>query len=193
MTAKKLIPYKPNYKLREYNSSILKMNQNKNAVGLKIHFQEPHFRLEDLNINDFKTEQYDSSNRFNIEPERLTQIYQQAFIYDLLFKFAKEYLPDIDEVKKRPAPNNCDASSLEKNQSTDTTIDKIKEKVLEYLFNDKNKASKEFEGQNGLDLIETVSSSDNIWNTDDLNILRKNFDGIKGISLKVPLKFGRFF
>ena len=57
-------------------------------------------------------------------------------------------------------------------KTTDTTIDSIKDKVIEYLFRNENKKPDLLIQEN--DHIPT-----NIWNTDDLKILRQNFANIK--------------
>ena len=134
---------------------------------------KPHFQFEDLDVIDIKDDQIFTPSRF-IEPEKLTQIYTQAFIYDLLYKFAKEYLPDVEQVKDK-------SNEVEENKATDTTIDKVKEKVIEYLLNKdiNSKAEKD---------IENVNSNVNIWNTDDICILRKNFDGIKGKEIHFAIR-----
>ena len=137
---------------------------------------KPHFNIEDLNktdLNDNYTyfDPYHALRR-PIEPERLQSIYQHAFIYDLLYKFAKEYLPDVNNVNENTVNSNTKA--------TDTKIDTVKDKVIEYLLkldlkkeNDESKITKN-------DLI-----VDSLWDTSDLNILRKNFTDIKETNIKL--------
>lgn len=63
-------------------------------------FQTPHFEFKDLQLEDLRDVEYVDPYyhiRRPIEPSRLKLIYQQAFIYDLLYKFAKEHLPDITD------------------------------------------------------------------------------------------------
>ena len=105
----------------------------------KLNLIEPHFKFEDLSINDLKEDNYVDPYyklRRPIEPERLKLIYQQAFIYDLLYTFAKEHLSDVQDVQKNKN------KTLENEKTTDTTIDSLKEKVLEYLFKNQNKMPK---------------------------------------------------
>lgn len=139
-------------------------------------FKEPFFRLEDLDLNENKNHHFIPGS--HIEPERLTSIYQQAFIYDLLYKFAKEYLPDVKDSNKNKEVRNASIPS-EKDQATDTTIDNIKEKVIEYLFNKNIKV--EVPDTN----VQNEKEASSIWNNDDLNILRKNTENIKGMSFSM--------
>ena len=126
-----------------------------------MNFKNPIFTFEDLNINDTSP----VLSRRPIETEKLKNIYQQAYIYDLLYSFAKEHLPHIENIKDK---------NIQNEKSTDTTVDSIKEKVIEYLFNlnvvKKEETKPETENTNGIT---------NIWNTDELNILRRNFASIK--------------
>ena len=132
-------------------------------------FGPPKFRIEDLKLVDLEGDIcVDPLNKIRqpIEPERLCSIYQQAFIFDLLYKFAKDYLPNVKDENnvKSVAPTE---------KTTDTTIDSIKDKVIEYLFRNENKKP---------DLLVQENDDDpptNIWNTDDLKILRQNFSDIK--------------
>lgn len=158
------------------------MNELRNFTDIKSY--KPYFDFNDIKPEDLKGDNYVDPYyylRRPIEPERLKLIYQQAFIYDLLYKFAKEYLPDVNDAQKQKQ------SESETNKATDTTIDSIKEKVLEYLFKSKIEVKeqsivKDEESENK----ETV----NIWSTDDLNILRKNFSRMKeeNYSLKSRLQ-----
>ena len=123
--------------------------------------KEPYFKIEDLKLDDLKKDSI-LKLRGPIEPERLQSIYTQAFIYDLLYKFAKEYLPHVDDCNKKiEIPNE---------KATDTTVDSLKDRVIEYLLNLNEKKE---------DKVETYSNVNNIWNTDDLNILRRHFTSIK--------------
>ncbi len=146
------------------------MTNERKQISAKYKFSEPHFRLEDLDLKDSKYSSYSYANR-HIEPEQLSAIYQQAFIYNLLYNFAKEHLPDVDEINKRQSPTTTTPRN-EKDQATDTTIDKIKEKVIEYLF---EKSSVVDENLNKT----REQLADEIWNTDDLAVLRKSFALIK--------------
>jgi chromosome segregation ATPase len=135
---------------------------------------EPHFRFEDLKAEELRQEDYvDPYYRLRrpIEEERLRTIYQQAFIFDLIYKFAKEYLPDVSLKEKFQIKNK-----IEKDKSTDTKIDFIKEKVIEYLF------------RNGINVEEDEHNKKNekendgiinLWSIDEINVLRKNFEKIK--------------
>ncbi|CAF0827547.1 unnamed protein product [Brachionus calyciflorus] len=139
----------------------------------------PFFNFNDIKIKDLKEEPYVDPYyylRRPIEPERLKSIYQQAFIFDLLYRFAKEYLPDINEVSKEKHEIN------ENEKNTDTTIDSIKEKILEYLFKNQIEVKDEKESNK----IEETIINDNLWSIEEWNILRKNFNQIKNenISLK---------
>ena len=147
-----------------------------NIGNINSKFKEPYFRLEDLDLNEFKKNQNFIPGSY-IEPERLTSIYQQAFIYDLLYKFAKEYLPDVQDFTKKNINN--DPNPCEKDQTTDTTIDKIKEKVIEYLFN-QNIKIEEKKATDTNNSVNDESSTAGIWNSDDLSLLRKNSENIKG-------------
>jgi len=103
--------------------------------------EKPHFYFEDLKAADFKeTPYFDPYHRLRhpVEPERLKLIYQQAFIYDLLYSFAKEYLPDVKNLHENDTVQDSN------NKQTDTRIDLIKEKVLEYLFKNEVVKSDEF-------------------------------------------------
>jgi hypothetical protein len=136
-------------------------------------FHQPHFLLEDLKSEDLKEDNYVDplhKIRHPIEPERLASIYQQAFIYDLLYKFAKDSLPDIPNAKINS--ENLNSDSQTKDQTTDTQIDSVKAKVLEYLFKNDSQYNRDT-----AKLADT--ETENIWNTDDLNILRRNFSTIK--------------
>lgn len=142
----------------------------------------PFFKFDDIKCDDLKEQIYLDPYyylRRPIEPERLKTIYQQAFIFDLLYRFAKEYLPNVQEVPRdRP-------DLIENEKTTDTTIDSIKEKVLEYLF--KNQVEiKDVKKDEGKQEV----SVESLWNENEMNILRKNFAQIKeeNISLNSRLK-----
>ncbi len=142
---------------------------------------KPHFYFEDIKASDFKEAPYFDPYyrlRHPVEPERIKQIYQQAFIYDLLYKFAKEYLPDVQDFHKN------DETKKNNDKQTDTTIDSIKDKVLEYLFKNQLDESKNCKTifQHGPELNDT----ENIWTEADISILRKTFANIKeqNMSLK---------
>lgn len=135
--------------------------------------KEPFFNIEDLKIDDLKEFEY-VKLRTPIEPERLKAIYTQAFIYDLLYKFAKEHLPHIEDVNEKKQTENVD------DKSTDTTVDSIKEKVIEYILNIKDKKEPAKKEVNEISV--------NIWDTDDLNILRRNFSSIKERSYQLNSK-----
>ena len=139
----------------------------------KLNLIKPHFKFEDLSINDLKEDNYTDPYyklRRPIEPERLKLIYQQAFIYDLLYTFAKEHLSDVQDVQKNKN------KALENEKTTDTTIDSLKEKVLEYLFKNQNKIELQ---ENKNVSLKNDEKTDCLWNTDDLNILRREFTKIK--------------
>lgn len=129
----------------------------------------PHFRFDDLKLDDLKEDNYVDPYyyiRRPIEPERLKLIYQNAFIYDLLYRFAKEYMDGQSTTQSK--------SDGETNKATDTEIDSIKQKVIEYLF--KNSTTIEEETKS----VKTPPKMvDCIWTEDDLNILRQNFSQIK--------------
>jgi chromosome segregation ATPase len=139
-------------------------------------FIKPHFNIEDLNKSDLNDnftyfDPYHALRR-PIEPERLQSIYQHAFIYDLLFKFAKEYLPDVNSEQVNIVNNNTKA--------TDTKIDSIKDKVIEYLLKiDLKEENVESKNSNKEIIVESL------WDTEDLNILRKNFTDIKETNIKL--------
>lgn len=124
-------------------------------------YKQPYFKIEDLKLDDLKLD-VNIKPRGPIEPEKLKSIYTQAFIYDLLYKFAKEYLPHIDDLNSR--------KENESEKATDTTVDSIKDKVIEYLLNLNEKKEEK---------LESEVSVNNIWSTDDLNVLRKHFTSIK--------------
>jgi len=151
-------------------TKISKLSKERMLKSASYKFHMPHFQLEDLDLKDTKHDSYFYANR-HIEPEQLSAIYQQAFIYNLLYNFAKEHLSDVDDVKNSKSPKTDMSLIIEKDQGTDTTIDKIKEKVIEYLFEKKNIDE---------NLNKTLGQpTDEIWNIDDLNVLRKNFASIK--------------
>jgi hypothetical protein len=137
---------------------------------------EPYFNFADLKIDDLKeseilTKYYKDPYyhlRRPIEPERLKNIYQNAFIYDLLYSFAKEYFK---------ATNN-QTKEINKHKSTDTTVDIIRQKVLNYLF--KN-GVEEAKIEKNPTLFEKLSDDkiESIWSTEELNTLRKHFSAIK--------------
>lgn len=135
--------------------------------------KEPFFNIEDLKIDDLKEFEY-VKLRTPIELERLKAIYTQAFIYDLLYKFAKEHLPHIEDVNEKKQTENVD------DKSTDTTVDSIKEKVIEYILNIKDKKEPAKKEVNEISV--------NIWDTDDLNMLRRNFSSIKERSYQLNSK-----
>ena len=151
-------------------------NLNRNFVS-NSKYKEPHFNFEDLKLEDIKEDNYkDPYYKLRpIEPERLQSIYQQAFIYDLLYNFAKEFLPDVEKSDRRKEKDD-------KNKTTDTTIDSIKDKVLEYLFKNHPRIS-----ENEIVLNSHKGNFDEsghvnanaIWNTNDMIVLRKTFAGIK--------------
>ena len=155
---------------------------NRNLVS-NTKYKEPHFNFEDLKLEDIREDNYKEPfyKLRTIEPERLQSIYQQAFIYDLLYNFAKEFLPDIEKsgtAKEKDEKVN----RMNKNKTTDTTIDSIKDKVLEYLFKNHPRISENEivlnTNKGKFDESGHVNSS-SIWNTNDLNVLRKTFAGIK--------------
>jgi hypothetical protein len=140
-------------------------------------FVEPHFKYTDLKAEDFN-EKPDYSDliyrlRQPIDSNRLQQIYQQAFIYDLLYGFAKDKLPT--------AKHANDTKNSNKSQATDTTIDSIRDQVLDYLFKNHIHISTDAALENQPVFVNEKAEhpSQNLWNTEDLNILRKRFDSIK--------------
>jgi hypothetical protein len=152
-------------------------------------FVEPRFQFHKLKTEDFRDEPdwKDPWYRLRqpIEPEKLQQIYQQAFIYDLLYRFAKEHLPSKNDQTK----DQSECVSLDK--ATDTKIDRIRDKVLDYLFKNEIKVeSKSSPEETGITKPnETLRVDGDLWSTDDLNILRKRFDRIKdeNMALKTRL------
>lgn len=116
----------------------------------------PCFWFEDLKSEDFKP-QDDVRVGFQIEPERLKEIYEQAFIYDLLYRFAKEFDLDGDQ-----NPNE---------KSTDTRIDLVKDRVVQFLAKKKQQTEK-------TNLVIETSQLP-IWNQEELSILRKNLSKVK--------------
>ena len=160
-------------------------NTNKNTSKKYV---EPHFNFEDLHINDIREDNYKDPYyglRRPIEPERLQSIYQQAFIYDLLYNFAKEFLPEIEHVGQKAKEKNDTISSSSKtaHKTTDTTIDTIKDKVLEYLFKNHPRVD---ENELGLtdpkihkEKHDDPKTGSSIWDTNDMNVLRKTFQGVK--------------
>lgn len=167
-------------------------SENSDRLLANLNRKDPHFQLDDLKVEDLKPENYVDPYyyiRRPIEPERLKQIYQQAFIYDLLYNFAKEYLPsELNVSKERATASNDD--ELGQNKSTDTTIDSIKEKVLAYLFKSDVKLNTDNDDDD--DEKKTKQSIDHndsgetaLWNTDDLNILRKEFAKIKECNFRL--------
>lgn len=124
----------------------------------------PHFCIDDLKLEDLKEPKYVDPYYFlrrPLEPERLNTIYQQAFIFDLLYRFAKEHLPNVEEI-----PRNENIGNNEK--TTDTTVDSIKDKVLEYLFKNNVEIKEKSE------TIKNETVNENIWNADEIEVLRKN-------------------
>ena len=146
-------------------------------------FTEPHFRFEDLTANDFKENIYEDPYfrlRRPIEPERLKQIYQQAFIYDLLYGFARENFEPPSKIQ-------------DNNKATDTKSDNIRQKILDYLFKaelEADQQSKKVSIKENSELL--VKVEDNLWDTNDLNTLRKSFSRIKeeNFGLKTRLAIG---
>lgn len=129
----------------------------------------PHFCLDDIKLQDLKEENYYDPYYFlrrPLEPERLNAIYQQAFIFDLLYRFAKEHLPTVQEIPRKEI-------DVTNEKTTDTTIDSIKDKVLDYLFRNQIEIKEEKESKNDL------KEPENIWNTEEIGILRKNLVKIK--------------
>jgi chromosome segregation ATPase len=143
----------------------------------KSNLMKPHFNIDDLTKSDLddKCTYFDPYHalRRPIEPERLQSIYQHAFIYDLLYKFAKEYLPDVNNLQG----NNVNSSS----KATDTKIDTIKDKVIEYLL----KIDLREDQNESINKKNSETIVDSLWDTDDLNILRKNFTDIKENNIKL--------
>ncbi len=131
-------------------------------------FGEPIFNFEDLKVEDLKEQE--CALRKPIEREKLQAIYTHAYIYDLLYKFAKDHLPDIENVNSVQNKN-----TIENEKSTDTTVDMIKDKVINYLLNLDDKK----EEKNVPIRSEEETEKTNIWTTSDLNVLRRNFSSIK--------------
>lgn len=129
----------------------------------------PHFCFDDIKLQDLKEEKYYDPYYFlrrPLEPERLSGIYQQAFIFDLLYRFAKEHFSNVPEI---PRKEICATNE----KTTDTTIDSIRDKVLEYLFKNQIEIKEEKESKNDL------REPENIWNSEEIGILRKNLVKIK--------------
>lgn len=153
--------------------------------------EKPHFYFEDLKAADFKqTPYFDPYHRLRhpVEPERLKLIYQQAFIYDLLYKFAKEYLPDVKDLHKSDTVHDGNKSNNDK--QTDTTIDSIKEKVLEYLFKNQVVENEEIKTDSKHD--NESNETENIWTIDDLNVLRKTFANIKEQNMNLKSRMAAY-
>ena len=148
--------------------------------------KQPFFRFEDLTCADIKEDNYvDPYYRIRrpIEPERLKVIYQQAFIYDLLYNFAKEHLPDIPNAKIKSERDKDDAFKSSNNKATDTTVDNIKDLILDYLFKNQIEIDR-----NNFKYPKNASESNEtecIWNTDDITILRKSFSEIKENNIRL--------
>lgn len=67
---------------------------------MEVEFRPPYFEFDDIKLEDLREVEYRDPYywiRRPIEPERLKSLYQQAFIYDLLYRFAKEHLPNIPD------------------------------------------------------------------------------------------------
>jgi len=87
-----------------------------------------------------------------------------------LYKFAKDHLPDIENVNSVQNKN-----TIENEKSTDTTVDMIKDKVINYLLNLDDKK----EEKNVPIRSEEETEKTNISTTSDLYVLRRNFSSIK--------------
>jgi hypothetical protein len=138
-------------------------------------FVEPHFKFNELKAEDLRDDDPNwkdpwSRLRRPLDPKKLQQIYQQAYIYDLLYRFAQENLPKKAE----------DISQSSLNKATDTKIDSIKDKVLDYLF--KNDFKVDVDEKKAIEVevrTDGSKSEDNLWDTEDLVILRKEFKRVK--------------
>ena len=147
-----------------------------------------HFTLDDLKITDSDDELHSmrySKYPFNgrrepLEPERIRAIHQQAYLYHLLYTFAKEHMPAVKETTITTTTNNNNSNSNSK--STDTTMDSIRDKVLKYLLDlQPDKA-------NNSPALAPTSNNDQaskLWNGDELAVLRSNHAQIKEVNMRL--------
>jgi hypothetical protein len=138
------------------------------------HYTLNDLKHEDLNYeNEVLNKNLPSYFKRSLNVEELKNLYQSAYIFNLLFDFAREYLPPLrgeepteDEIKEKEA-------------TTDTSCDKIKEKILEFLF--RNEKSFKVESN----VPKTVVSEEQLWDTDEINTLRKVFASIKETNIQL--------
>ena len=145
-------------------------------LNRKMKFGEPFFKFDDLKIEELKEQE--CVLRKPIEFEKLQAIYTHAYIYDLLYKFAKDHLPDVEDVNKNNNKNKKiieNENENENEKATDTTVDLIKDKVINYLLNLDEKKEQESVPLKS----DEENEKTNIWTTSDLNVLRCNFSSIK--------------
>ena len=141
-----------------------------------------HFTLDDLKHEDLNFESEVLSKRLpsyfkqSFDAEELKNLYQSAYIFNLLFDFAREYLPPLRGEECVDTDKH-----QHKEATTDTSCDRIKEKILEFLF--KNEKSFVVEESEAVKIepvrIDTQSIEDQLWNTEEINTLRKVFASIK--------------
>lgn len=148
-----------------------------------------HFSIEDLTKKDINFDVNEKPVSFykrSLEPDELKNIYQSVFIYNLLYDFAKEYLPETQANQK--LDQQITIHNGTKDTSTDTNVDKIKDKVIEFLFkNEKSDNLIEPEVKKN-EVHNDESIGENIWNTDDINTLRRVFSEIKETNIKLKSK-----
>jgi hypothetical protein len=145
------------------NLGVIHVNRNKENNN-RLH----HLTLDDIEINDIKpNENRRGHRRRNLDPDQLKSIYESAYIFTLLYGYAKE------------SDRQAGQSAPVRDAQTDTNTDKIKEKVLDFLSKQANEKS----SQQPHDV-----TMENIWNVDELDVLRNHFDAVKQDSIIVKSK-----
>ena len=139
--------------------------KNKNQIH---HFTLEDLKHEDLNfMNEVLNKKLTVYGKRSLEAEELKNLYQSAYIYQLLFDFAREHLPLL---KGEEVVDQCEQKEV-------TDCDKIKEKILEFLF--KTEIVTEKPVIKELEIKQQDNIENQLWDTNDLNVLRKVFASIK--------------
>lgn len=133
---------------------------NENYLNRQMNKTKAYFDINDLKLQDIHGNCKDefSITRRHLDNEKIKSIYESAFLFSLLYNFAKEIEP---EQKKL-----LDKGQF-KEASTDTQIDSIKEKVFEFL------------NRNDTQLKNEEKHNHDLWNSNDLNDLRAIFQQTK--------------
>jgi hypothetical protein len=126
-----------------------------------MNIKKAFFDINDLKLQDIQapTNNKRSFTRTHLDDNELKSIYESAFLFSLLYNFAKE---------NQPKPKEILDNSQFKEASTDTQIDLIKEKVFEFLNRNDIRTNSE-------EKYNKYHNRDELWNSDDLNDLRSIF------------------